>query len=518
MIGLVVGVAAVWWADGFTVRSMSTGLTRYAGVVVADEDAPAVDVLGRVDGTVSLDGHDVPASEALSALIERASRPEGPSGSVSDTVVIVHPPHWGPVRCGVLSAAGRPHAREVVLVDSAVGAVTAATGTPPCDHDDGCRAAVLDRTPGRVTLSTVVGESTSAAGPVLTDCRLLVPAVVVDEVDVDAALTGALQDITATLPICRVVVHGPAELLSTASVAELAAVPVIEVEDGSLASAARSMLAGNRRAGVLATNPTGAAAGWNGELPNAAAIGWEDDLDAATPRRGAWLADRVAAARPANRHRRLLRIGAGALALLVATAATCALVVLWPVGAPSAVDRVASAAAPEPTAAPESTASPEDPAAPTGGPPPAGDSPRPIEPLPPTGMPFRVGALGVAVPVGWHLQPGPDRVELRPDDGAPMRILLVVREIDGGLGLDEIEGELTAASEGSRRVHGLHRTEGHGRQQLEYLESAPDGTTVGWTVFAARGEQISVGCQGGPGTYPVLSPVCDDLLAGLSVQ
>ncbi len=107
---------------------------------------------------------------------------------------------------------------------------------------------------------------------------------------------------------------------------------------------------------------------------------------------------------------------------------------------------------------------------------------------------------------------------MRPDDGAPMRILLVVREIDGGLGLDEIDAELRAAAEGSRRVHGLHRTEGHGRQQLEYLESAPDGSTVGWTVFAARGEQISVGCQGGPGTLPTLEPVCDELLAGLSVQ
>ncbi|MDV7197535.1 type VII secretion-associated protein [Rhodococcus kroppenstedtii] len=512
MIGLAVGVAAVWWADGTAVRSMSTGLTRYAGVVVADEDAPTVDVLGGVDGSVPLDGHDVPASEALSALIERACRVGGPAGSVSDTLVIVHPPHWGPVRCGVLSAAGRPHAREVRLADSAVGAVVAAAGASPCAHDGGCRAAVLDRTPARVTLSTVVAEPTSSVGPVLTDCRLLVPSVVVDDVDVDAALTAALREVTATLSICRVVVHGPADVLSTDSVAELAAVPVIEVEDGSLAVAARSMHVSTRHAGVVPTDPAGDAAGGTGGPRSDTPIGWDDDLDAATPRRGAWLADRVAAARPANRHRPALRIGAGVAALLAAAAAACALVVLWPVGTPSAVERVVS---PARTAAPAPV---ENRVTPTSEPAPTSDPRRSIEPPAPTGTPFRVGALGVSIPAGWHLQPGPDRVELRPDDGAPMRILLVVREIDAGLGLDEIEAELDAVSEGSRQVHGVHRTEGHGRQQLEYLESAPDGTTAGWTVFAARGEQISVGCQGGPGTHSVLTPVCDALLAGLSVQ
>lgn len=511
MIGLVVGVAAVWWSDGTAVRSMSTGLTRYAGVVVADENAPTVDVFGGVDGSVPLDGHDVPASEALSALIERACRVGGSAGSVSDTLVFVHPPHWGPVRCGVLSVAGRPHAREVRLVDSAVGAVVAATAASPCAHDGGCRTAVLDRTPARVTLSTVVAEPTSTAGPVLTDCRLLVPSTVVDDVAVDAALTAAWQEVTATLPICRAVVHGPADVLSTDSVAELAAVPVIEVEDGSLAVAARSMHVSTRHAGVVPTDPAGDAAGGTGGLRSDAAIGWDDDLDAA-PRRGAWLADRVAAARPANPYRRALRIGAGAVALFAAAAAACALVVLWPVGAPSAVERVAS---PVRTATPAPV---ENRATSTTEPTPTENSPRSIESPAPTGTPFRVGALGVTVPAGWHLQPGPDRVELRPDDGAPMRILLVVREIDAGLGLDEIEAELDAVSEGSRQVHGLHRTEGHGRQQLKYLESAPDGTTAGWTVFAARGEQISVGCQGGPGTHSVLTPVCDALLAGLSVQ
>lgn len=515
MIGLVVGVDALWWFDGATLRSLPTGLARYGDVVVAEESADPVDLLGGVDDAVSLAGHEVPTSDAIGVLIERAVRAGDLGGPVADTLALVHPPHWGAVRCAVLTAAARPHARDVTVVDSAAVAARAANRIEACPHDGGCRTAVLDRTPGRLTLSTV---SSVAAGPVLADCALLVPSTVaggVDEIDLEAVVARALRDVTATLPICRVVAHGPAGALTAEVLSGLASVPVLEVDDGSLATAVENPCSGGYpglsepAARVVGDEPNGPAPGPYDALDSGVWDSW-GDTDGATPRRGAWLADRVASTPPASGRRR--RAVGAAAALLTAAAAAVALVVVWPVGTTSGAERSAASARSSVPVAPQPTESSSP--SPLLLPP----SPPPLPTTAPTATPFRVGALGLSVPTGWHLEPGPGRAELRPDDGTPMRILVVVRDIDSGLGLDEIEAELRTAAEGSRRVAGLRRTEGNGRQQLEYLESPSDGTTVGWTVFAARGEQISVGCQGGPDSYPVLSPVCAELLTGLSVQ
>ena len=137
----------------------------------------------------------------------------------------------------------------------------------------------------------------------------------------------------------------------------------------------------------------------------------------------------------------------------------------------------------------------------------------------PAGTDFSVAGTHLTVPVGWHVEPGTERVEIRPDTPAGMRLVLVVRELGAGVGLADVQAALSAGVDAAPdRLGGLdRRSDIADRPALVYTEKASDGSTVAWTVIVSPGEQTSLGCQSAESANPVMAEVCTAVLASLVV-
>ncbi|KQU06431.1 hypothetical protein ASG56_01770 [Rhodococcus sp. Leaf7] len=496
-VGVLITRDAVLCSWSGVVSATPVLLARHDGVVL--HGASAVPVLNPADAVGTLDvfrhidderialagGDDVRTVDVLSGLVDDAVRHAGvPSGECD--LVVVHPPHWGPVRRDVLTVSARPHARDVLLVSSAVVACDAAQSLRPCSCDAQCRVVVVDRAPRRTTVSTVV---TSSAGPDVVACVLVDATVpVTEDIAVATGIGSAIDEAGAVTSVCRVIVHGESDAVSLRDIESLTSVPVVALDDGDLATAI-----------VPCVQP----------VSNTRTV--VDDMSVVTPlppvRSGAWLAERTAAMQPTRRFtdRRVLVGVAVSLAVMACIAVATA------VSTRGADDFRTSNVAEMVDAVPTVRAGSA-----TSGPPVTS-----TEASPP-GREFRSAGLTLTVPTGWHVEPGTERVLLKPDVAAGMRIVLVTRELAVGLGVDDVAATVSArmaSQDPSSTLDGLTRGPDVSRHPaLVYSENASDGSTVDWTVIVSPGEQTSVGCQAAASSEDAMSALCAEVLTSIDLE
>lgn len=509
--GIHITDTAVWCSASGVVSSVPLYLRDVDGVLLAGggarhadqetrADQETMDVLRYVDdGTVVVGDRDVHTTDALSALLGETLHDAGIDGG---DLVLSHPPHWGPVRTDVLAVAARPHVRDITLVSSAVVAADAAQWLSPCPCPGECRVLVLDRTPHRVTMTTVMCPTDR---PDVVECVLLDPAVGTSEHDeLLSALTGALTDALVVMAACRIIVHGPPVLVDKADLDAATSLPVLVLEDEDMVSAVVPSLHTDQVADRVperdaAQDPFG---------PVRLDGGGPAPTDPGrAPLTGAWLADRTTAAARTRPSGRTVAAGiaVGAVAVLAATAAIVALA-----GGTPEVDVTASETGPGTSTRPQVTATSALPEATTS-----------VPPARPDRL-FRSAGLNVVVPAGWHVEPGTERVEFRPDVPAGMRIVVVSRELAAGTEVDEVMSALSARiAEGDvvGRLGDLRRREDVGSHAaLEYAENASDGSTVRWTVTVSPRGQTSIGCQSTPETAESMETVCDEVLESVELD
>ncbi|MBY6706566.1 type VII secretion-associated protein [Rhodococcus sp. BP-241] len=473
-VGLVTTVDAVW-CSRFGVLSRTP----------ADGSA-SVDVLGHIDDRVVTlaDGHEVEVSTTVSEMFTDALRDAGVHGGDHD-LVLVHPPHWGAVRCSVLTAAARPLARDVLLVSSALVARDAAQSARPCPCGGSrCRTVVLDRTPHRTTVSTVVSTAISSD---VVDCVLTDPTIGGDDELTVSRTRAAVDGVLAAAPACRLVVHGTNDTLPRAVLDEMSDLTVVTVDDEEMAAA----VVPSAGASPLPVPPV------TTSVPAELTPG----------RTGAWLAERAAAA-AVDRRRTTRR---PVLVAAVATAVVCV-----SIGVAALTSGQSPAPATERPRAAEPSMVPAGPTRPTA---PTTEPAAATTTSAPAGTDFSIAGTHLIVPVGWHVEPGTERVEIRPDAPAGMRLVLVVRELGVGVGLPDVQATLSAGVDAAPdRLGGLdRRSDVSDRPALVYTEKASDGSTVAWTVIVSPGEQTSLGCQSTEAANPVMAEVCTAVLASLVV-
>ncbi|MBY6538718.1 type VII secretion-associated protein [Rhodococcus sp. BP-349] len=470
-VGLLTTVDAVW-CSRFGVLSRTP----------ADGSA-SVDVLGHIDDRVVTlaDGREVEVSTMVSEMFADALHDAGAHGGDHD-LVLVHPPHWGAVRCSVLTAAARPLGRDVLLVSSALVARDAAQSARPCPCGGSrCRTVVLDRTPHRTTVSTVVSTAISSD---VVDCVLTDPTIGGDDELTVSRTRSAVDGALAAAPACRLVVHGTSDTLPRAVLDEMSDLTVVTVDDEEMAAA---------------VVPSA------GASPSAPPVTSSVPAELTPGRTGAWLAERAAAA-AVDRRRATRR---PVLVAAVATALVCV-----SVGAAALTSGKPPAPATEPPRAAQPSMVPAGPTESL-----TVSTAVPTTSAVPAGADFSVAGTHLTVPVGWHVEPGTERVEIRPDTPAGMRLVMVVRELDAGVGLSDVQATLSARVDAAPdRLDGLdRRSDVADRPALVYTETASDGSTVAWTVIVSPGEQTSLGCQSAEAANPVMAEVCTAVLASLVV-
>ncbi|MGB6183152.1 MAG: type VII secretion-associated protein [Rhodococcus sp. (in: high G+C Gram-positive bacteria)] len=489
VVGLHFERASTWCCAAGVVSRIPSLVIEYDGVALHGDsvlevpssaafDGEPVDVLGYVDDEYLplAGGGSVQVVDAVSGLFADALHRAGVVGGSHD-LVVMHPPHWGRLRSEVLSQGARPLARDVLLVSSAVVACDAAESRRPCGCDGGCRTVVLDLTPNRTTVSTVVR---SAAAPEVVACTLVDS--IFDDTDVDAvtsSVSEAIEQTRAAAPVCRVVVHGSSGA-PVPSVDAAGGLSIVVLDEEEMSSAVvPSARIPMREPLVAPISP---------ERPH---------------RTRPWLAERTADTPPARRLDRVRLIGlvvAAAVVIGTGVGVTATRHESAPVG--SMASGIASTVAPVP-----STAS----ATPT------------VSSVPaPVAREFRSAGMSLDVPAGWHVEPGNERVELLPDVRSDMRVVVVSRELAAGLGVGDVESVLRSrvdSAEPQGRLGGLAgRGDVAGFPALEYMENASDGTTVAWTVVVSPGGQTSVGCQSAAELSTAITSVCESVLSSLNIR
>ncbi|GGG14216.1 hypothetical protein GCM10007304_30370 [Rhodococcoides trifolii] len=481
------GVAAVHIAG---TAVWCTARTRRGGQHRVSRTPVEVDPLRYVDDDVMLiDGIEITTPEAVRNVIRQALSDNGLVERPS-LLILTHPPHWGEIRRGVLYSAARPLAAEVAVVDSAVVATECAASV----GRDTSSVVVVDGCSRRATATAVTGHARRGA------CRLI-DGVASDPETIPSALRVAVQEVVDSSHPTLAVLHDGSDAVSREQVGLLSKLPVVEVGGSDLVSA------------LLDTEP-------QTETPRA-----PTRLDTRPPvitRAPAWLEARTLPKTRGQRAREALasaRVGlvtAGAVVLVASVAAAW-----WVGGRP---DSVAPAASRLPHAAVTTTRITEtaDVLATTAAPPSAAPTP---SALPTTGdvapALLTLGRVTVAVPEGWHTEPGPERVNLLPDNGSGIRVLVVTRELGDGLGSNDVIATLQrqfAGTDNGGRFDEL-RTDVSvaGRPGLTYVESPTDGSTVAWSVVVSPRLQVSLGCQSTDERRDEMNTVCTSVLGSLAV-
>lgn len=439
-----------------------------------------VDVMRHIDDESVECGLDseVDTVTLLAAFLSESVRAAGIDPS---EVVVLCPPHWGATRRGVLRAAGTEIAADVTVVSSAEVAVrvdSAAVTSAPTDES----VVVIDRTEGRVTVTDLL-----VAGRTVTPmtCRLLDPVIAGVDRDPGALLDRIASSIGESEPTMlprRVVMHGPEETVSTTGVRQVVDMPVTVVTDEELVSIASSTPA-DRPAPEVEDH------GW---APAPANLGGEP------VRSAAWLGRMNLEAAP--RRRRVGR-GAGVAvgAVFVAAVAIGAALVAFGPTIPSTA----------PPRAQEAVVADEDEVTGTD---------TEIEPGPEAevGQRFSVGTLSLTVPPQWHVEPGEERVLLRPDDGSRMRVVLVSRELGAGVTTPDVIDTVRSRVDGEQSERFSDLRIGNivaGHESMSYVERPVDGSTVHWSVLVTDRLQTSVGCQSAVEMADRMTELCAAVLA-----
>jgi type VII secretion-associated protein (TIGR03931 family) len=485
------GVAAVHIAGSAV---WCTARTRRGGQHRVSQTPMDVDPLRYVDDdVVSIGGSEIPTRDAFRGVIRQALSDNGLIERPS-LLVLTHPSHWGEVRRGVVYAAARPLAAEVVVVDSAVVAAECADAA----GRDTSSVIVVDGCSHRATATAVTGAARQP-GP----CRLI-DGVVSDPESIPLAAQRAVEEIVASARPTLAVLHDSSELLTRRHVGLISKLPVVEVDGADLVTT------------LLDTEPrTEAEPRTATELRSAPVF--DTRMPVAT-RAPAWLEARTV---PKTRKERALdtlasaRIGLTAVAAVgvVALAAS-----IWWLGSGTddTVPAAASSSRADPTFGEGAAGTNADPPATVT----AAPSTEPVVPEPNPSL-LTLGRVTVTVPDGWHTEPGSERVELLPDVGSGMRILVVSREMGDGFERDDVFTSLQKQMFGTDRGGRFDdlRTDVSvaGRPGLTYVESPTDGSTVAWSVAVSPRLQVSLGCQSMRERRDEMNAVCSTVLDSLAV-
>lgn len=419
--------------------------------VVQHVSADAIALLPRIPSVT--DGLTAVIGTALEHL--RVTAP-------CDRITIIGPTEWGAARRAVLDQAARRWTGEVRFEELAVRAVAVDEGT---SHSR--RTLVLEFGALTTTVATVLRDH---QGVRLESCahepNLALAEVLPESPGFDAlcALIGRLLD-GQQVDLAQVVgLTEPAEFEVLRAAVRRGCGP--EVELRSVAGA--DLIRGKQTEPIL--------------VPEPAPVGPPPD----------WmqpLRERVAAQQPRRR-------GTAYVAVAVAAVVVVAAAV---VGGVLLKNRAADAPVATPTTAPTTS---RQVAAP----------PSPVD-----AEPEVFGRVRFQVPDGWRLTTPPDangraRVELSPEDGARMRIIVAQTQVAFGAGYEQVAANLEAQI--GQRPEGVltdlkRDVVFGGRSGLAYRERPGDGSTVMWHVLLEYGIQLSIGCQYVGDSWPTLSATCD---------
>ncbi|WP_029903286.1 type VII secretion-associated protein [Nocardia brasiliensis] len=425
--------------------------------VVQHVSAEAVALLPRIPSVA--DGMAAVLSTAMENL--RVAAP-------CERVTVICPTEWGSARRAVLEQAARRWTGEVRFEELAVRAVAADDGT---SHSR--RTLVLEFGTLTTTAATVLR---SHEGVRLESCAHE-PNLALAEVL--PASRGFDELVTV---ISRLLDGQQVELAQVVGLADQTKIEVLRaaVQQSCGPGVDLRSIAGPELIRGKQTEPI--------PVPESAPVGPPPD----------WmqpLRERAAAQQP--RRRGTAYVGVAVAAVVVVAAAV--------VGGVLLLNRSADTT----TAAPTTMLPPSGPT--VGPPPPFGAPP------PPGGEPEVFGRVRFQVPDGWHLAAPPDatgraRVELSPDDGARMRIIVTQTQVAFGAGYEQVASNLEAQI-GQRPPGVLTDLKRDvvfgGRSGLAYRERPGDGSTVNWHVLLEYGIQLSIGCQYVGDGWSALSTTCD---------
>ncbi|SNT44470.1 type VII secretion-associated protein [Rhodococcoides kyotonense] len=449
-------------------------------------EAHVVHLSRTIDDVDTIIGSTVVSTiDVLAGTLAAALAAAGAAGDL-EVLELACPASWGRHRRRVLRTAAQPHAREVLMVDTAVAAV----------HSVGERApefgVVVEMSRLESVVSTVRidrdGRATTAGAWAAVGTA-------------DGTASTSIEDrvtaATATRPgrdAVRVFVvdAGEADLLVGSS-------HVIHRLDGVDIVRAMAGRAGIAHGGVV--------------LDEVVA---EHVSDPPLPvRSAAWLAEATTENDDTAR-----RSGAVPAALGgVAVVALVGLVVFFMRDAPAFTSSVASvtsvAAKPvttvgraPPTAVPSTVSTTEVSASPSA-------------PVVETNS-VAQGRARVEVLSTWTAREEPDRLVLVPPDLPDRRIVVTTIELTPGATFDDVADDLfaEAASRGdASSIEDLTRaTDVGGRVALSYVESPDEESVVVWRIFVEDDLQIAVGCQSKKGEEELLVAHCERVAATLTVE
>ncbi|MFC8046802.1 type VII secretion-associated protein [Nocardia sp. NPDC057353] len=142
-------------------------------------------------------------------------------------------------------------------------------------------------------------------------------------------------------------------------------------------------------------------------------------------------------------------------------------------------------------------------------------------PAPPP--PATAGRLTVSVPAGWRPAGAadPERIVLAPDSAARARITVTQTVLAAAADIDDVardlQSEISRADPG--RFGTVQRDVVFGdRPGLAYDEFPGDGSEVRWHVIVDRGVQAGIGCQFDRGRWDTFRTACEDVARSLTVR
>lgn len=133
-----------------------------------------------------------------------------------------------------------------------------------------------------------------------------------------------------------------------------------------------------------------------------------------------------------------------------------------------------------------------------------------------------IGRVSTELPVSWQARGDRSgRLDLVPDDGRGVRILVVPTELPPGSGRDAVvrglERKLGERGQESPFSDFAADVEFGGRRAVGYAESPVDGSRVRWFVLVDDDLQVSVGCQYRDVGWDAIAADCERAVRGVAV-
>ncbi|WP_227998580.1 type VII secretion-associated protein [Nocardia australiensis] len=417
----------------------------------------------------------VPAvSEAMTSVIGTVLRNLNVE-TPCDRVTVVCPTEWGARKRGVLDAAIRRFAGDVVFEDMAIRAVAVDEGTGRSR-----RTVVLEFGSLSTTATAVVRDHQGAH---IESCEYE-PSLALADLIPDSR---GINELAAL--IGRLLAGQPADVVQTVGVSDPAKLDLIRAAVQPSGGPA------------IEVRPIAGADLVRGPQPQP---GYRPDAAPALPATE-WMQPlrQRAAAQQAPARRRNIYIAAGAAAVIVVTAAAIGVVIAT--GSDDNPAAVAATSTPVPaTLRPTAEA-------------------KPSPSIAPNSSTETIGRVRFQIPPGWRTaqvaDPGKPRVDLVPEDGSRMRITVTQTPVVTGTGYEQVAANLETQlrQKPNGTLTDLKRDQVFGgKSGLSYIEHPTDGSTVRWHVLVEHGMQVSTGCQY-VDNWEAIAPPCELVASSLIV-